>query len=72
MVMARQFLQSLFRNRETGAITVAQVPNLLLWIVIAAAILRWLWSATGRTEVILTIIFQERSSSGQSTRSFAA
>lgn len=56
--MAHHLLQWLFRNRKTGAITVAQTPNLVLWIVIIAAILRWLWSTAGRSEIILTIIFQ--------------
>jgi hypothetical protein len=30
--MMRRFLQWFFRNRETGAITIAQAPNLALWI----------------------------------------
>ena len=30
----------LFRNRHTGAITIAQFPNLALWIVIGAAAVR--------------------------------
>jgi hypothetical protein len=33
----RQLLKWFFRNRETGAITIAQAPNLVLWIVIAGA-----------------------------------
>jgi hypothetical protein len=44
-----------FRNRDTGAITVAQAPNLVLWIVIVAAILRWLWP-TGKLSEALTIV----------------
>ena len=32
-----------FRNRETGMITVAQAPNIVLWIVIGAAMIRWIW-----------------------------
>ena len=31
----------LFRNRRTGQITVAQFPNLPLWIFFAAVALRW-------------------------------
>jgi hypothetical protein len=38
--MPRQILQWFFRNRQTGAITVAQAPNLVLWIVIVAVIVR--------------------------------
>jgi hypothetical protein len=41
----RQFLRWFFRNRETGAITIVQAPNLVLWVVIAAAILRWITPA---------------------------
>lgn len=28
----RQFLQWFFRNRETGEVTIAQAPNLVLWV----------------------------------------
>ena len=35
--MLRQFGQWFFRSRQTGAITIAQAPNLILWIVIAGA-----------------------------------
>jgi hypothetical protein len=35
----RQLLQWFFRNRETGAITIAQAPNLALWIVIVGSVL---------------------------------
>lgn len=31
----------LFRNRQTGSITVAQVPNLPMWIFLASVLLRW-------------------------------
>lgn len=58
ILIARQFLQWFFRNREAGAITVAQTPNVALWIVILAAALRWLWTYLGRTEVLLTIVIQ--------------
>ncbi len=30
-----------FRNRETGAITIAQFPNPPLWIFLAAVVIRW-------------------------------
>ena len=45
--MLRQVLQCFFRNRQTGAITVAQAPNLVLWIVIVAAVARWIWPSEG-------------------------
>jgi hypothetical protein len=31
----------LFRNRETGRITVAQFPNVALWVFIVTVVLRW-------------------------------
>jgi hypothetical protein len=36
-----------FRNRQTGAITVAQAPNVVLWIAIVAAGAKWIWSPEG-------------------------
>jgi hypothetical protein len=39
--MLRQFGQWFFRSRQTGAITIAQAPNLILWIVIVGAALQW-------------------------------
>ncbi|MGL9619937.1 hypothetical protein QRQ56_18140 [Bradyrhizobium sp. U531] len=56
MVSARQVLQWFFRNRETGVITIAQWPNLLLWIVISAGLLLWIWPNTSKISVGLTII----------------
>ena len=42
----------LFRNRQTGRITIAQFPNAALWVFIAASALRRLldpdgWTGTG-------------------------
>lgn len=34
-------LEWLFRNRETGEITIAQFPNPPLWILVAAVVARW-------------------------------
>jgi hypothetical protein len=45
ILMMRQFLYWFFRNRETGAVTIAQAPNLVLWIVIVASALLWVWPA---------------------------
>ena len=53
---ARQASDWCFRNRETGGITVAQAPNLALWIVIAAGILRRVWPS-GTTGLVLTVVF---------------
>lgn len=44
-----------FRNRETGAITVAQAPNLLLWIVIVAGLLLRIWRPTGMAGSVLAV-----------------
>ena len=52
----RQLLQWFFRNRETGDITIAQAPNLVLWIVIAASVLTWAWHPPGRLDVALEVV----------------
>jgi hypothetical protein len=54
--MMNRRLQWFFRNRETGAVTIAQAPNLILWIVILASILLWLSPLSGRQAVALGII----------------
>jgi uncharacterized membrane protein YhhN len=56
--MMRQYLQWFFRNRVTGAVTIAQAPNLVLWIVIAAGVLLWVWPSPGRTNVVLEIVLK--------------
>lgn len=50
-----QVLQWFFRNRNTGEITIAQAPNLVLWIVIVAAVLRWVWPWRGPSATALDI-----------------
>ncbi|MFZ5716813.1 MAG: hypothetical protein ACOY3N_28640, partial [Bradyrhizobium sp.] len=52
----RRILDWFFRNRETGAITIAQWPNLVLWIVIVAGILLWIWPSAGKASLALTIV----------------
>ena len=44
----RRFLDWFFRNRQTGEITVAQMPNPALWIVLAASLVSWIWHPPGR------------------------
>ena len=56
--MVRRFFDWFFRSRETGAITVAQWPNLLLWIVIVAGALLWIWPSAGRLSITLTIVLK--------------
>lgn len=54
----RKIVNWFFRNRETGAITIAQAPNLVLWIAIVAAILLWIWPSSGQVSVALTIVLK--------------
>ena len=55
-------LRWFFENRRTGAITVAQAPNLLLWIAIASGLLRAILEAASRPaghwDLALTIVFR--------------
>nr|WP_249786874.1 MULTISPECIES: hypothetical protein [unclassified Bradyrhizobium] len=57
-VIVRRFLDWFFKSRETGAITIAQWPNLILWIVIVAGLLLWIWPSAGRASVALTIVLK--------------
>ena len=52
----RRFLDWFFRNRDTGAITIAQWPNLSLWIVIVAGLLLWIWPSQGKASAGLTMV----------------
>lgn len=56
--MIRQSLQWFFRNRETGDITIAQAPNAILWVAIAAGVLLWVLPATSTPAVALEIVFK--------------
>jgi hypothetical protein len=56
--MLRRLLPWFFRDRETGAITIAQAPDLLLCIVIAAAFARWVRPLTGPLSPALTVVFK--------------
>ena len=52
----RRILLWLFRNRDTGAITIAQAPNLVLWVVIVAAALRWMWPSDSTYNTTMTVV----------------
>lgn len=52
----RQFFQWFFRDRETGAITIVQAPNVALWIVIAGSVLTWAWHPAGSLGVALQVV----------------
>jgi hypothetical protein len=54
----RQFLQWFFRNRETGEVTIAQAPNLVLWVAIAAGVLLWVFPSSGNPSIALEIVFK--------------
>ena len=54
--MMRKLVNWLFRSRETGAITVVQKPNLILWIVIGAALLGWMWPSSRQISAGLTVV----------------
>jgi hypothetical protein len=54
----RQALQWFFRNRETGGLTIAQAPNSILWIVIVAGTLLFIWPSAGDLSFVLTIVFK--------------
>jgi len=56
--MTHRFFRWFFQNRETGAITIAQAPNLSLWIVIVAGALIWAWHPPDRLGVALEVIFK--------------
>jgi hypothetical protein len=57
-LMTHRFFLWFFQNPETGAITIAQAPNLSLWIVIVVGALIWLWHPPDRLGVALEIIFR--------------
>src|SRR3984885_13906752 len=52
IAMMRRFLYWFFRNRETGEVTIAQAPNLVLWVAIAAGVLLWVWPPQAIPELL--------------------
>lgn len=56
--MAGGFFDWFFRSRETGSVTIAQWPNPLLWIVIVAGVLLWIWPSAGKVSMALTIVLK--------------
>jgi hypothetical protein len=54
----RRFVQWFFRNRETGVITIAQAPNLVLWVVIATGVLVRILPSADKWSVALEIAFK--------------
>jgi hypothetical protein len=54
----RRVLNWLFRNRYTGAVTIAQAPNFVLWVVIASGGLLWAFPSSGDLSVALKVVFK--------------
>lgn len=46
----------LFRNRQTGAITIAQMPNPALWLAIVATALGSVWQPPARSGINLDCV----------------
>jgi hypothetical protein len=45
-----------FRNRQTGAITVAQAPNLLLLLVVVATVFLWIRPSADKLGTVLNVV----------------
>jgi len=46
----------LFRNRHTGKITIAQLPNVPLGLFLVASVLRWLFDPSGGLRTALGVL----------------
>jgi hypothetical protein len=46
----------LFRNRQTGAITIAQLPNAPLIVFLVAAIVRWIFHPSGTLGTVVSVL----------------
>ena len=53
-----RFLNWLFLNRATGELTIAQMPNPALWIVLVASLLSWAWHPAGQTGLQLDCLIK--------------
>jgi predicted neutral ceramidase superfamily lipid hydrolase len=54
--VVRRLLLWCFRNRETGAITVAQTPNLALSVFLVATAILWLTHPTGAISAMAKVV----------------
>ena len=54
--VVRRLLLWCFRNRETGAITVAQTPNLALSVFLVAAAILWLIHPNGTLSTVAKVV----------------
>ena len=46
----------MFRDRSTGRITIAQVPNLSIGIFLVATVLRWIFDPAGDVRTALVVV----------------
>lgn len=53
MLLLKSLIDWLFRNRQTGRITIAQAPNVPLWLFIVAAAVRLLLDPAGGARTAL-------------------
>lgn len=49
-------IEWLFRNRQTGRITIVQLPNAALWLFLVATGLRWLVDPSGGLRTALSVL----------------
>ena len=56
MRLLKSLIDWLFRNRQTGRITIAQAPNLALWLFVVAAVLRSLLDPSGGARTALDAV----------------
>ena len=54
--MVRKFLLWCFRNRETGAITIAQTPNLPLNIFLVSTAILWLRTPNDAISTVVNVV----------------
>jgi hypothetical protein len=51
-----RFLRWFFRNRRSGAITIVQAPNIVLWIVIIATVVKLTWPSAGNLSSTCSVV----------------
>lgn len=56
--MLRRFFNWFFEDRQTGKITIAQMPNPALWIAIGAGTLLLVWPPPGHPGVALEVLYK--------------
>jgi hypothetical protein len=54
--MMRKAIDWMFRSRETGKITIAQFPNIPLWVFFGATIVGWIVKPSGTARTALGVV----------------